>query len=118
MNKSERQVQRALTRLAAPQAVLVALGSGGFGVCVGGDRRRRPLARLTAADVRALMAEGVIEACGEGFVLSHAGRARLRRAAATPDEAWLAQHAPIATRALIDAAAPAARCAVSTPQRR
>lgn len=103
------QVQRALTRLACAGAVLAPVGEGVFGVLPRGDRRRRPLAKIVATDVRALQAEGILEQHGSnGFTLSDAGRARLRREGALRDgalrdEAFLAQHAPLIARAAIDA---------------
>ena len=82
-----RPIARALTRLAQGQAVLAPDRGGiGFGVFASGDRRRRPCVRLSAADVRALDAEGVLAALPEKgvFVLSPAGHARVRRARAVP----------------------------------
>jgi hypothetical protein len=47
-----------------------------------GDRRRRAMVRLPAADVRLLEADGVIEARGDGaFALTAAGLARVARKA-------------------------------------
>lgn len=62
----------------------------------GGDRRRRPLVRLTNEDARALEAEGAVahDAARGGYVLTEAGRARTRRER-SDDERFLAQHAPI-----------------------
>lgn len=75
----------------------------GFGVFPGGDRRRRPLARISAAETQALIAEGALARVdGDAFVLSEAGRARVRRDAAAPGEAFIGQHAPINNRAVID----------------
>jgi len=63
---SGRIVQRALLRLSSPGAVLRRERDGGaFGVFTSGDRRRRPVARLSAIDVRALQGDGVVEAAGE-----------------------------------------------------
>ena len=96
-------IARALLRLATHGAVLAKLERGaGFGVFPRGDRRRRPTARLDEASVRQLLAEGVIEALGDAFVLSIAGRARVRREAATGEEGYLAQHEEIVDRDLID----------------
>jgi len=103
---SGRVVQRALLRLASPGAVLRRERDGGaFGVFTSGDRRRRPVARVSAIDVRALQGDGVVEAAGEAdaYVLSEAGRARIVREAALADEAYLAQHAVIERRVVIDA---------------
>ncbi|WP_395645343.1 DUF6456 domain-containing protein [Terricaulis sp.] len=107
---SARRVERALARLAQPNAVL-ALERGGvrYGVFLANDRRRRPLVRLNAAEVRSLEAEGAISADGAGgFTLSAAGGARVRRDAATEGEAFAAQHAPIIARVVMNGAAPAA----------
>lgn len=97
-------VARALARLAGAGAVLAPVGEGVFGVLPRGDRRRRPLAKLDAIDVRALEAGGVLARSGsDAFTLSDAGRARLRRDSAFPEEAFVAQHAPVVARAAIDA---------------
>ena len=86
-----RRIERALARLAAPSAELAPERDGAsFGVFPHGDRRRRPIVRLSAAEVRALEAEGAIAALTDGgvFVLSEAGRARVRRDAAADGEAF------------------------------
>jgi Domain of unknown function (DUF6456) len=98
-------VERALARLVGAQAILApAPGGAGFGVFANGDRRRRPSARLSAAQVRDLSASGALAALPEKnvFVLSPAGRARVRRAEAAPSEAYAAQHRPVEDRAVID----------------
>jgi hypothetical protein len=102
---SPASVERALARLAVPGAVLAPDRSGGFAVFAGGDRRRRPLARLSAPQVRALEAEGAITPLplGGGFALHDAGRARVRRQVAAPGEAFAAQHGRIVARAVVDA---------------
>jgi len=82
---------------------LAPVSEGVFGVLPRGDRRRRPLAKIDAADVRALESEGVLSRQGDAFTLTDAGRARLRREGALRDEAYVAQHAPVVTRAAIDA---------------
>jgi len=95
---------RALERL-RHGGVLAPLPSGaGFGVYARGDRRRRPEARVSAADARALETDGAIAAAAHGYVITAAGLARLRREGARESEAYLAQHADIVDRA---AAAPA-----------
>lgn len=102
---SARAIERALSRLAAPGAVLAPDREGvGFGVFSHGDRRRRPLARLSAAAVRTLNASGALMQVdrGETYVLSSAGRARVRRAEAAPSEAFVAQHRPVIDRPLIE----------------
>lgn len=93
--------ERVLARLASPGARLARLsGAEGFGVFPNTDRRRRPLARLDAAQVRALESAGAIARDGDDFVLSQAGRARLRRESAESGEAYLAQHGEIVDRAI------------------
>lgn len=89
--------ERALRRLAACGGVLAPLSRGaGYGVFAGADRRRRPLARLSAEQVRALAACGAVVAAGEHvFTLADAGSARVRRESAAPGEGFLAQHAPV-----------------------
>lgn len=96
---------RALEGLASSGAVLARERDGaGFGVFTGGDRRRRPVARLGAPLVRELAAEGAIVAqAPDIFVLSEAGRARLRREAGAED-AFLAQHATLEARVVVDSA--------------
>jgi hypothetical protein len=100
------QVERALARLEQTGSIIAPERSGrGFGVFTKGDRRRRPVARLTAPQVRALASAGVIVAHGDAkcFVLSPAGIARAARSAATSAEAYLAQHRPIVPRTVMDA---------------
>lgn len=101
---SERAIERALARLQSKGAVLAPMADGkSYGVYPGGDRRRRPLARLLQADVRALSAEGALAAGRDGaFVLSAAGRARVSREQAGA-EGFFAQHAPLEERRVIDA---------------
>lgn len=99
------QVERALARLELAGSVLAPERSGrGFGVFAKGDRRRRPVVRLTALQVRALESAGVIVAHGDAkcFVLSPAGLARAARSGAAPGEAFLAQHRPIVSRTVMD----------------
>lgn len=95
--------QRAVQRLAAPNALLAQTADKSwFGVFANGDRRRRPLARIKAGEVRELAASGALEACSGGYVLSSAGRASARREGAAPEERYIAQHAAIADRSVID----------------
>ena len=97
-------VSRALLRLASPGAVLAPVRAGeGFGVFPKGDRRCRPVARLARGDVRALSADGALQEIEPGvFALSEAGDARVRREAAERGEEFLAQHAPVVTRNVVD----------------
>jgi hypothetical protein len=102
---SARSVERALARLAAPQAVMARDRNGeGFGVFPNADRRRRPLVRVSALEARTLEAEGAIRRAGDDeFVLSEAGRARVRREGSAPAEQFAAQHRAIVDRSVIDA---------------
>lgn len=100
-----RAAERALLRLAGPDVVLAPDRDGrGFGVFPKRDRRRRPVARLSAAEVRQLTGQGLLAPLPDQgwFVLSDAGRARARRREAAPEEAFLAQHGPIEARSVID----------------
>jgi len=100
------QVERALSRLAQPDAVLAPLRAGlGFGVFPAGDRRRRPLARVSAANVAALESEGALQREADGrLALTQAGRARVRRERAAPGESFAAQHRGILDRCAADEA--------------
>ncbi|MBS0385127.1 MAG: hypothetical protein JSS00_07235, partial [Proteobacteria bacterium] len=100
------RIERILSQLETKGTLLAPAPSGGFGIFARGDRRRRPLARLSQAQVRELEATGAIMRCtgqGDCFVLSSAGAARVTRAASAPDEAYAAQHRPIVSRTAIDA---------------
>lgn len=100
---SARLVARALERLAAARCVLAPDRTGGFGVFPNGNRRCRPMVRLSAAEVRELASSGAIEAAGEEtYALSAAGRARVMRQNAAPDDAYAAQHQPIIERPVMD----------------
>lgn len=102
---SARGIERALERLAAPLAVLARerLGGASYGVYPNGDKRRRPVAKLSEADVKALSASGAIVSAGEDmFVLSEAGRARVRREGAAHGEGFAAQHRALVDRDVID----------------
>lgn len=101
---SVRRIERALARLSAPGAA-IALDRGGphYGVYVGADRRRRPAARLSAAEVRTLEAEGAIVRDGDGaFRLSAAGASRVAREKAEAGESYAEQHRPVVDRSVID----------------
>lgn len=99
---SARGVERALACLTAAGAVLASAGAD-FGVYPRGDRRRRPVARLKAAEVRALESEGAIAREGhDGFVLTSSGHSRVRRDAAPAGEAFAAQHAPLIDRSVVE----------------
>lgn len=100
---SGRRLSRALVRLASRDALLaLERGGPGYGVFAHGNRRRRPLVRLNADEVRGLQAEGALAAVANGFVLSGAGHARVRRDSAEPHEAFVAQHRAVEVRATMD----------------
>ncbi len=103
-----RRIERALGRLLAHSAVLAPeRESAGFAVFPNGDRRRRPVARLGAGDVKELAASGSlarIDGTEDAYAITEAGRARLRRGEAAPAESFAAQHRPIIDRALVDQA--------------
>jgi hypothetical protein len=102
---SDRHIARALSRLGAAGAVLAPeRGGKGFGVFPTRDRRRRPVVRLSGAEVRELASAGALRPIDDGaYVLTDAGRARAMRDSALPDEAFAAQHRPIVERPVIDA---------------
>ncbi len=101
---SERRIVRALARLAKGDAALrPTSGRRGFGVFAGRDRRCRALLRLSAAEVRELESQGVIELSHEDcYVLNAAGLARVAREAAAPGEAYIAQHEALVSRDVIN----------------
>lgn len=82
--------------LKALEGAVLAPSGAGYGVFPNGDRRRRPLVRLSNEEARALEASGSIaqDAVRAVFVLTQAGKARVRRREAA-DAPFLAQHAPI-----------------------
>lgn len=94
---------RALERLAAPRALLARERTGAYGVYPQGDRRRRPVARLSEQIVRDLMASGALAAGerGEGLELTEAGRAMVRRGGAAAGEEFIAQHGEVIARTIV-----------------
>jgi hypothetical protein len=90
--------------LAQPGAVLAPIAGGrNYGVFSGGDRRRRPTARLEREQVRALEASGAIAAADAGgYQLTPAGHATVRRAEARVGEEFIAQHGPVTARPVVD----------------
>ncbi|MFT3726301.1 MAG: DUF6456 domain-containing protein [Terricaulis sp.] len=97
--------RRTLRRLLTPDAVLQTARTGeGFAVYPGGDRRRRPMARMSAEDARRFCSDGVLAQNGEAFVLTEAGRNLLRRDGVRETEAFAEQHRPIVDRAVADRA--------------
>lgn len=82
-----------LKRLSKPGARLAPDPRGGFAVFPGADRRRRALARLDEAALKAALADGLVEPDGDArWAISHAGLARLKRAEAAPERAYADQH--------------------------
>jgi len=101
---SERRVERALARMSASGAALMPEREGAhYALYPNNDRRRRPLARVSADEARALEASGVLVRDGDGFTLSNAGQSRVVRENAAPGEAFAAQHRPVIERTLIKA---------------
>lgn len=96
--------RRALARLARAGALLAPDRNGRFmGVFPKGDRRRKPLARLSREEVRTLLFEGAIApaAFADTYRLSPAGEARVARDAAARDplnDPWRAQHGQLVER--------------------
>jgi len=85
LHPTDARRQRALARLGQDGAMLAPCRDGrGYGVYARGDRRRRPLAKLSAADVRDLVVEGALAPAGIAgcYLLSGPGRARTARAKA------------------------------------
>jgi hypothetical protein len=89
--------------MAATGLMLSADRNGGCSVFPKNDRRRRPLVRLNADEVRALEASGAVVGAGDGYALTAAGRARTAREAAQPGEGYVAQHRPVVERTIIAA---------------
>lgn len=101
---SARAVERAIARMASSSPCVLApeKGGAGYGVFPNGDRRRRPVVRLSRAEVGELSANGALTELGDGvFALSEAGRALARRMAAAPGEAFAAQHRPVIDRVVM-----------------
>lgn len=98
-----------IARLAKPGRVLAPLPGTrtGYGVYAGRDRRRRPFGVATARQAAAALSDGVIAPGGaDSFVLTEAGRARLRReeAPGSPEDRFANQHRELGPRAVIDEA--------------
>ncbi|MFP4519413.1 MAG: DUF6456 domain-containing protein [Oceanicaulis sp.] len=92
-------------RLAKPGCVLAprTRGAPGYGVFVHGDRRRRPVALVSEAEVRRAQSDGVIAPGKAGYVLTEDG---LRRAAreASGAAGFAVQHGPVSRRILMEPA--------------
>lgn len=95
---------RLLSRLAAEDGLIAPTrGVGAYGFYPRGDRRRRPVGKATAADMAALLAEGAVERAGpDAFQITPAGRKRAARATHAGNAAFLAQHAPVVARSVVD----------------
>ncbi|WP_300529613.1 DUF6456 domain-containing protein [Maricaulis sp.] len=74
-----------------------------FGVFAGGDRRRRPLAKLGRAALDEAIAAGQVEPDGEAYRLTQMGRATAIRASGGL-EGFAGQHRQMVSRSLIDRA--------------
>ncbi|MEQ8432850.1 MAG: DUF6456 domain-containing protein [Oceanicaulis sp.] len=70
-----------IERLAGPGRLLAPLPAGkpGHGVFAGGDRRRRPLALVSEAELRRALSDGALEPVKGGYVLTGDGEARALR---------------------------------------
>ena len=92
----------------AGRRILLLPGGRSFGVFGGSDRRRRPFAILSAAELQTALERGLVEPDGEqSFVITDAGRAHLRRANEKPaDDAqpFAAQHRDMVDRPVMTAA--------------
>lgn len=78
-------------------------GQSGFAIQADGDRRRRPLARLSAQEAKSLEREGALVWTQAGFALTDAGRARVTRGEApVPDAPFRAQHGALEDRFVAD----------------
>ncbi len=101
---SERLVERALARMSAGGALLTPESGGArYALYPNNDRRRRPLARISAEEARALEASGALVRVGDAYALTEAGRARTARERAAPSEAFAAQHRAVIDRAIVEA---------------
>ncbi|MDX2236318.1 MAG: DUF6456 domain-containing protein [Hyphomonadaceae bacterium] len=95
---------RVLSRLSSEDGVVAPTrGAGAYGFYPNGDRRRRPIGKASAAEIAALLAEGALERVGpDAFRITPAGRKRAARAAHPGADAFLAQHAPVVARSVVD----------------
>jgi hypothetical protein len=104
---SARAIERALARMASSAGCVLApeRNGAGYGLFPNGDRRRRPVVKLSGVEVGELQSSGALVDAGDGaFAISEAGRARVRRDAAAPGEAFVAQHRPIIDRTVMSGA--------------
>jgi hypothetical protein len=99
------RLHRALSRLNSPRAIIARVASSErYGVFNTADRRRRPTASLRAEEVKACLAEGLLDASDVNGVyqLSDAGRAWLKRSSMEHD-GFRAQHMDIVLREFMNA---------------
>lgn len=96
-----------IARLARPGCVLAPLpggevgGQAGYGVYPQGDRRRRPLAKVSQAALQRALSDGAVAAGEGGYLLTGDGAARARRNGAGA-AGFAVQHGPIERRILTD----------------
>lgn len=83
-----------MRHLAKPERVLARLpgGRGGYGVYVGTDRRRRPLARVSAREMGLANSDGILAEVEGGYRLSLDGLGRLQRLNQSGDQPFADQH--------------------------
>lgn len=96
---------RAILRLSTSNAIAAPLRDDPktYGIFPDADRRRRPAARLSQADIDALLASGTLEAHAHNtYCLTPAGRARAMRIASDGDDIFAAQHRMMGERAIPD----------------
>ena len=71
---------------------------GGYGVFPGGDRRRRPLARLDDTQLRQALASGLLDQIGDRVQLASSGHAAIQR---QRDGSFAAQHRIMSERTIL-----------------
>lgn len=124
-----------LIRLARPGRRVAALPGGrGYGVFAGPDRRRRPMAVLSARELAGALSDGTLAAdeSGASWSVTEAGLARLKRLQQSHEDdegRFAAQHRTLRPRSVMDPhgrmavalanadASPVARYAVARPGR-
>jgi len=106
-----------MRRLGQAGRVLAPLpgGQGGYGVYASADRRRRPLARISAGELQCALSDGVLEAVGGGYRLSAEGHNRLTRLDRTSDQPFADQHRKPARRLVMEADGLRTVSATTTP---
>ncbi|MCP2678344.1 DUF6456 domain-containing protein [Maricaulaceae bacterium NA33B04] len=83
-----------MRHLAKPERVLALLpgGRGGYGVYAGTDRRRRPLARVSAREMGLANSADILAEVEGGYRLSLDGLGRLQRLSQSGDQPFADQH--------------------------